>query len=107
MPDEKGGATIVLSRKREGYRDFLRSYVVLVDSEEVAKIKRGQTVELPITAGSHEVFLKIDWCRSPALHIQASPGEVVKLFCEPGVKPGTSVQEAMANNDTYISLTRL
>jgi hypothetical protein len=41
------------------------------------------------------------------LRIQASPGEVIKLFCQPGVQPGTSVQEAMANNDTYISLTRL
>jgi hypothetical protein len=106
MAEERGSATIVLSRKREG-RDLWRSYVVLVDSDQVAKIKRGQTVELPITAGAHEVFLKIDWCRSPVLHVVASPGEVIKLFCESGVPPGTSAQEAMANSDKYISLTRI
>jgi len=66
VADQEGNATIVLSRRRGGYRDILRSYLVTIDGKELAKIKRGQTVELPVTAGSHEVFVKIDWCRSPS-----------------------------------------
>lgn len=103
MVELEGNATIVLSRRRGGYRDIMRSYLVIVDGKELAKIKRGQTVELPVAAGAHEVFLKIDWCRSPTLNVDAAAGEVIKLFCEPGGPPDMA---ALGNTGSYISLTR-
>jgi len=44
-------ATVVISRKRGGWRDRGRSYVVIVDGVPVAKIKHGQRVELPVPGG--------------------------------------------------------
>lgn len=106
MEKEESSATIVLSRRRGGYRDIARSYLVIIDGKELAKIKRGQTIELPVAAGLHEVFLKIDWCRSPTVHIDAAAGEVIKLFCEPGGPPYNALRTALGNTGAYISLTR-
>jgi hypothetical protein len=77
-------ATIVLRRERGGYRDILRSYQVMVDGQMAAKIKRGQTVTLSIAPGSHEIFLHIDWCRSPSVEVDARTGQVIEMSCEPG-----------------------
>ena len=49
-----------MSRKRGGSRDWFRSYVIMVDSNLVGKVKRGQRVELPVSEGQHELFLTID-----------------------------------------------
>ena len=60
MHGNAGGATIAMSRKRGGSRDWFRSYVIMVDSNLVGKVKRGQRVELPVSEGQHELFLTID-----------------------------------------------
>jgi hypothetical protein len=75
---------IVLSRKRRARRDGLRSYLVVLDGKPVAMVSRGKTLELPIARGRHEIFLKISWCRGPSIEFDAQPGEVIKLFSEPG-----------------------
>jgi hypothetical protein len=101
-------ASIVLRRERGGYRDIFRSYQVVVDGEMAAKIKRGQTVTLPIPAGPHEIFLSIDWCRSPSLEVDAQPGQVIEMSCEPagGAAEGLGAVAAGAAG-SYIRLSRL
>ena len=54
-------ATIVMTRERPGYRERCRSYAVMVDDAQVAKVKRGQTLRLPIAPGRHEIYLRLDW----------------------------------------------
>jgi hypothetical protein len=93
------GAGIVLSRDRRGPRDLLRSYAVIVDGEQVAKIRRGQRLELPVAAGRHVIFLKIDWCKSPNVEFEAQPGEKIQLTCAPG---GPDI-----NAESYIRLQRV
>jgi|SRR5215469_18102852 len=101
-------ATIVLRRERGGYRDFLRSYEVMVDGKMAAKIKRGQTVTLPIPAGQHEIFLRIDWCRSPSVEVDARSGEVIKMSCEPAGKATEGLSAVLGQaTGSYIRLSRL
>jgi hypothetical protein len=97
---------IVLSRKR-AWRDRLRSYAVVMDGEPVGKIRSGQRLQLPVTPGSHEIFLKIDWCRSPALHVDAQPGEVIELSCESAGPARSGLGDVLHASDQYIRLTRL
>ena len=85
------GASIVLTRERGGWRDRGRSYVVMIDGEQAAKVRHGQRLELPITPGRHEIFLKIDWCRSPSIELDARPGEVIQLSCAPGGSAGSAL----------------
>jgi hypothetical protein len=42
MTQQTLGATIVISRKRGGWRDWARSYLVMLDDQDVGKIKRGE-----------------------------------------------------------------
>jgi hypothetical protein len=39
----------------------LRAYKVVVDGKTVGEIRNGETKEFPMSAGQHDVSLKIDW----------------------------------------------
>lgn len=101
-----GDALLLLSRKNAKWRDRLRSYRVILDDDEVARIKRGQALELPVSAGRHEILLEIDWCSSPTVEFDAQPGEVIRFVCEPAeaYQARVAAIHALA---TYINLTRV
>lgn len=96
-----GGGVIALSRVPGGWRDRLRRYQVIIDGEPVASIKRGERLDLDVTAGQHTVFLRISWARSPRLEVDVAPGEVVSLECAPGNVPPFG-----PGADAYIVLRR-
>lgn len=100
-------ATIVLSRKPRAYRDGLRSYLVMLDGKQVAKVRQGRTVEVPVASGRHEVHLEISWCRSRSIEFDAHPGEVIKLFAEPGGSPFEGLNDVLNESGDYINLTRV
>ena len=101
-------ATIVLRRERGGFRDVLRSYQVMVDGKMTAKIKRGQTLTLPILAGPHEIFVCIDWCRSPSVTVDARPGQVIEMSCEPAGSATEGLGAVVGQaTGSYIRLSRL
>lgn len=101
MTAAPGGGVITLTRVPGGWRDRLRRYQVIVDDEQVAMIKRGERLSLPVTPGRHTVFLRISWARSPALEVDVAPGEAVALECAPGVVPPFG-----PGADAYIELRR-
>lgn len=105
MHSNADDATIVISRKRGGYRDSLRSYVIMVDGNPVGKIKRGQRVELPVSHGQHELFLKIGWTESRSITFDVQPGAVIEFFCEPGGPAAAALQDVAAGQ--YITLIRV
>jgi hypothetical protein len=102
------GATIILRCERAGYRDRLRSYQVMIDDNMVAKIKRGQTLTLPIPAGQHQIFLSLDWCRSPSVELDAQPGQVIGMSCEPAGSATEGLGAVLGDaRESYIRLSRL
>lgn len=84
MGAEDGGSSIVMSRDRRGWRDRARSYGIVIDGQQVAKIKRGQRVELPVGSGEHEVFMRVNWGTSESIQLDVPPGESIELFCTTG-----------------------
>jgi hypothetical protein len=99
-------ATIVISRKPGGMRDWFRSYIIMVDSNPVGKVKRGQRVELPVSGGEHELFLKIDWCASRRITFDVQPGASIGFFCEPGGAATTGLRDVLGDTGQYITLIR-
>ncbi len=99
-------ARIVLTRKRGGWRDRFRSYTVMIDEKEVGQVRRGQRLDLPITPGRHQVFLKIDWCKSPTVEVDAGPHDVIEMSCAPGGSAQSGLGDVVGNADAYITLTR-
>ncbi len=107
MPSNADEATIAISRRRGGWRDRARSYVVVVDSKPISKIKHGQRVELPVPPGPHDLFLKISWCTSPIFTFDAQPGAVIGFSCEPGGPATAGLRDVLGNTGRYIALTRI
>jgi len=99
-------AKIVLTRAPGGWRDRFRSYLVMIDDKEVGQVRRGQRLEIQVTPGHHQIFLKIDWCKSPAIELDAGPHDVIEMSCAPGGTAGTGLRDVVAGTDAYITLTR-
>ena len=101
MTETNGESTITVFRVPGGWKDRLRRYQVVIDGEQVASIKHGERVDLPVTPGKHTVFMQISWARSPRLELDIAPGQVVTLECAP-----TSSPPLGPGAETYIDLRR-
>lgn len=70
---------LIISRS-SAYADKLRSYKIMIDENLTGTIDNGQTIELELPKGKHEVYLKIDWCRSNKVVINGlKDSDVVSL----------------------------
>ncbi len=99
-------ARIRLMRKRSRWKDALRKYRVLLDGNVVAKIKNGEERVFDVEAGTHEVYLKVDWGKSPILELDLAPGEQATLVADAGqVFPGAF--RAFFRPASYIELERV
>lgn len=76
---ECGKFVLVLRRKIETV-DRLREYEIILDGESFAKIKSGEKIELDIPPGNHELYLKINWCRSNIVNFVKSR-EPIEFEC--------------------------
>ncbi|WP_328752788.1 hypothetical protein OHT57_45145 [Streptomyces sp. NBC_00285] len=97
--------TIELTRVQDGYRDFLRSYAVLIDEVPVGKIRRGQTLHLEVPASSHQLRLTIAWCSSASMTADVEAGTPTCFVCAPGNQPSAITAVTAGAND-YIALWR-
>jgi hypothetical protein len=80
--DSEIGSLVVL-RPKGGWRDFARSYRIKVDGRYRGRVRRGQSLELPVPAGRHVVSARIDWKGSPELLIDVRAGSSVTCCVEP------------------------
>ena len=60
--------------------DFLRAYKVVLDGNEVSRIRRGKEVTFEVAPGQHRLWLRIDWCESNALDF-VSDGAALEFEC--------------------------
>jgi len=58
--EAEGRKSITITRK-SGYYGFLRTLIVTVDGEEVARLKRGQSVTLENLLGDAVIRGRMDW----------------------------------------------
>ncbi|WP_440895491.1 hypothetical protein ACS127_13140 [Amphibacillus sp. Q70] len=50
--------------RRTNSYDMVRAYKIILDGKKVGQIKNDQQIELEVLPGEHQLYLKIDWCRS-------------------------------------------
>ena len=62
-------------KRDSGYADRLRAYKVVLDEKVIGEIKNGQEVAFEIPKGSHQLYLKIDWCRSNIINFDADDSD--------------------------------
>lgn len=67
-------------KRDSGYADLFRAYKVVLDGKAAAQIKNGQEIELEAPPGKHQLYLKLDWCRSNIVEFESGGGEL-KFEC--------------------------
>src|SRR4051794_36798961 len=72
----KSMASLRISRD-SGYADRIRAYSILLDGEHLCRLRNGETTQLPIAPGQHDIRAKIDWCKTQPIRFAAAAGETV------------------------------
>lgn len=104
---EAGTARITVARKPGGYVDRARAYKVLIDGQEVGKLKAGESHMAEVPPGSHEVQMKVDWASSPAIGFDLGPGAEARLECAAGSNnPFVAALRTFVSPKRYLSLER-
>ena len=80
QPLRPGQLTI---RRPRRWQDRFRAYTIVIDGEEVGRVRAGSTVTLPITAGTHTVQLTIAWTGSNELELTINEADEVRLVVAP------------------------
>jgi hypothetical protein len=84
MSTESRSAVIEVSRARGGFRDVFRTYKVNIDGVQRSQLRRGETTELEVDAGTHSVKLTIDkFWGSQEVEIWLGEGERGRLEAKP------------------------
>ncbi|MFE3195185.1 hypothetical protein ACFXHA_39710 [Nocardia sp. NPDC059240] len=77
-------ATIIVHREAGGWQMRYNAYGVVVDGHEVARLRRGRTIEISVLPGTHRVELTIELTRaSPTREVTLSPGRRCRLVNTP------------------------
>lgn len=67
------GAEMIIKIKRDsGFVDKIRAYKIVLDGDVVGKIMEGEHIEIDVAPGNHQVYLKIDWCKSNTVEFEVS-----------------------------------
>jgi hypothetical protein len=80
-------AKIRIERNSE-WNNKARAIGIYIDGEKVGTINDGEAQEYEVKNGEHEIYAKIDWCRSPKIALNINENET-KTFKLGGFKYGT------------------
>jgi hypothetical protein len=70
-------ATTLTVHRGSTYADRLRAYHVILDGTKIGEIRDGETKSFPISAGQHELSMKIDWCGSRRIQFDAGESDAI------------------------------
>jgi hypothetical protein len=100
-------ALIEVQRDIGGLTDALRSYKVVIDDEVVGRIGPGESRAFSVAAGSHEIFMKMEWLRSEKLNVRLTADQTALFRCEPRANPLTDLYWGTFGRHSYIRLTQV
>lgn len=103
--------TLHIHRAKANWKDLIRAYKIVVDGDELARVRNGQSIALELAPGEHEIHARIDWTRSNSVVVALTDGEPVHL----GVANNVSlwrftqgvrgiVKVLVAEKDSYLKL---
>ena len=69
-----------------GYADRLRAYKVVIDGKTAGEIRNGETKEFAVSAGQHNVLLKIDWCGSKTVAFAVAEADVITFSAKSNLR---------------------
>jgi len=100
-------ASIEVQREFGGLTDHLRSYKIVLDGEVVGQLRPGETCVCDVSAGPHELFLKIDWGRSEKVNVNLTVDQTARFCCAPRGNVFTGLYWATFGSRRSIALTEI
>lgn len=104
------GNAIIRVTRTTSYADRIRAYRIVIDGQEVARVRAGQSVDIPATLGAHTVVARVDWCGSPTLNCNTHQGEVIQLECGSnlrGLRVFLAIVYTLFLHNQYLTLVRV
>ena len=77
--------TMLIIERANMWFDRLRSYQILLDGKKIGAIKNGEKISFDISEGNHQLYLKIDWCRSNSIDFE-NYGKDIHFKCRSNLK---------------------
>ena len=71
---------IIISRTSQR-SNFMRGYDIYIDNERIDAINNGKKKIIEVSQGNHEIYMKIDWCKSKKLNVNLTKGQELNLKC--------------------------
>jgi hypothetical protein len=101
---------IVRITRSSSYADRLRSYQILIDGREAARVKAGQSLEISVSPGSHSVVAKVDWCGSNTINFDVGAGHTACFECAsklPGPRLLLALVYVVFMKNQYLTLAQI
>jgi hypothetical protein len=104
-------STVRVFRPAGKVRDILRAYRIIVDDEEVGKVRSGRTIEVPVEPGRHQVRAALGYVAggdvgSEVYDLELRDGEVAELVVQPLGSPIYKPGDIGARRTSYLELVR-
>ncbi|HXV05905.1 MAG TPA: hypothetical protein VFP23_08405 [Solirubrobacterales bacterium] len=79
----------------------------MIDDEVVGRLEPGEARTFEVTTGSHEVYVRLYWCRSEKVDVHLSGNQEVNLRCETRANLLTDGYWATLGRRRYLRLIRV
>jgi hypothetical protein len=93
---------VIRVQRSSAYAARFRRLRVLTDGVRAARIKAGETVEIPVERGMHKVRVKVDWYGSREVEVAVPPD--ASLACRPRDRLWSSLSLAWIKPSRWLVL---
>jgi len=94
-------------KRSSSYKDIIRAYKIVLDGKIVGEIKRDQEISLDTLTGTHQLYLKIDWCTSNKIDFDIKDGETINFECGNNTKFGMMILYITVLRNQYLWLKKI
>jgi hypothetical protein len=78
---------VLLTLERDsGCADRARAYHIVLDGKTIGNIRDGETKEMSVSLGEHDLSVRIDWTGSRTLHFSAAKGQPVAFRVKSNIR---------------------
>jgi hypothetical protein len=103
--------TLRVTRPAGKVRDILRAYRIIVDDEEVGKVRSGRTIDVPVGPGRHQVRAALGYVAggdvgSEVFELELTDDEVADLLVQPLGSPIYKPGDIGGRRTSYLEVVR-
>jgi len=70
----------------KAYADSARAYKIFIDGKQVGMIKNGGEEKMEVDPGNHNIYIKIDWCRTDEMVFEFDGKNTIHFKCGNNLK---------------------